>query len=299
MSKRKPSPGDEGDSVVSKKVKRQNQLWYWCITVNNTDLDMENFFGRRGDVETGLMTFASKYIFNLEKGEQTGRLHWQIWIKTNKRRRKDELAKEVCTLFRDTIYKQPNMSVKLEPSRSKAAEKYCGKLATRVAGPFTNTNIYLGCDLPGLADLYMWQKDILEILSHPSDDRSIHWVWEPDGNVGKTKLLKYIIYNNPNEAILVGGKKADCLYSVKPHHKIVLMNIPRTYEDYVSYDAIESIKDGLFYSSKYESEMVVMNPPHVLVMANFYPDVKKMSLDRWKIGRIHFNDVGKLCIQWE
>lgn len=54
-------------------------------------------------------------------------------------------------------------------------------------------------------------------------------------------------------------------------------------ENYVSYEAIESVKDGIFFSGKYESGMTIFNQPHIICFANFAPDIGKMSSDRWKI----------------
>ena len=89
-----------------------------------------------------------------------------------------------------------------------------------------------------------------------------------------------------------GGKAADCrnciVEYVKKHDgvtpEIVLVNIPKSFcRDFVSYEGFENIKDMCFYSGKYEGGMVVGNSPHLFVFANFPPDEKKMSLDRWNI----------------
>jgi hypothetical protein len=48
--------------------------------------------------------------------------------------------------------------------------------------------------------------------------------------------------------------------------------------------ALEPVKNGLFFSSKYGSEMAVFNPPHVICFANFKPKEVAMSADRWKVS---------------
>lgn len=65
--------------------------------------------------------------------------------------------------------------------------------------------------------------------------------------------------------------------------KIIIIDIPRYNMDYISYGGMEEIKNGCFFSSKYEGGMVLMNSPHVIVFANQPPDEGMMSKDRWKV----------------
>jgi hypothetical protein len=44
----------------------------------------------------------------------------------------------------------------------------------------------------------------------------------------------------------------------------IIYDVPRTAENFVNYGVLEQVKNGLFFSSKYESEMAVFNPPHVI-----------------------------------
>ena len=75
---------------------------------------------------------------------------------------------------------------------------------------------------------------------------------------------------------------------IKKHKQIdqVIFHYVRSMEDYVSYAAIEEVKDGMFYNGKYESSMVIYNPPHIICMANFPPDLDKLSKDRWVVRYI-------------
>jgi hypothetical protein len=63
--------------------------------------------------------------------------------------------------------------------------------------------------------------------------------------------------------------------------KILLLDIPRSLEEYVSYQGIEEIKNGMFFNTHYEAKMVCYDSPHVVVFANFEPDLSKLSRDRW------------------
>ncbi len=139
--------------------------------------------------------------------------------------------------------------------------------------------------------LHKWQKDILEILEGDPDDRTIHWYWEETGCVGKTTLAKHICmkYN----AIYLGGKSKDCKFGVSQFLEknngnldVVIFGLSRSLEQYVSYEALESVKDGIFFNGKYESGMCIFNSPHVIVFANFEPTRSKLSTDRWNIVMI-------------
>lgn len=76
---------------------------------------------------------------------------------------------------------------------------------------------------------------------------------------------------------------------VKEHKhgpRAVLYNLSRSREEFFSYEAAEQAKDGLFAASKYESFQVFINSPHIIVMANWSPDVAQMSEHRWRIYKI-------------
>lgn len=39
-------------------------------------------------------------------------------------------------------------------------------------------------------DMYIWQRDIIDMCKEVPDKRSIHWFWSENGRVGKTELQK-------------------------------------------------------------------------------------------------------------
>ena len=135
--------------------------------------------------------------------------------------------------------------------------------------------------------LYAWQREIVELTETVPDDRTINWYWEPIGNVGKSQLMRYLVIQKG--ALLVSGKSADIKYQIancKQPPDLIIYDIPRTAENYINWTALEEIKNGIFCSSKYESQMVVMNSPHIICFANFEPNVEVMSADRWRVVKI-------------
>ena len=132
--------------------------------------------------------------------------------------------------------------------------------------------------------LYPWQSKIVELIQTEPDDRTINWFWESKGAIGKSALVRYLVINH--NALLVAGKGADIKFLIcgqKQPPDIIIYDIPRTAERYLDYCALEEIKNGVFCSSKYESKMYVMNPPHILCFANFGPDIEALSEDRWNV----------------
>ena len=120
--------------------------------------------------------------------------------------------------------------------------------------------------------------------------RKIWWFWEKNGNVGKSFLCKYLYLKY--DAIICNGKKDDVFNQVntwlQKHEddedpKVVVCDVPRSAIEYFNYGALEKLKDGLFYSGKYEGGICAFDPPVVICCANSLPNLGEMSMDRWEI----------------
>lgn len=138
-----------------------------------------------------------------------------------------------------------------------------------------------------------WQTNILKMLEYKPHPRKLLWIYDKHGNSGKTFLCRHICIKYPRQSLLVSGKGADIKYTIKTflenkknNLKIVMFDIPRSSLDYISYTAIEEIKNGIFCSNKYESGMCVMKYCHVIIFANEKPQLDEMSKDRWVIWDI-------------
>lgn len=134
-----------------------------------------------------------------------------------------------------------------------------------------------------------WEIEILDIIKDHADDRSIYWYWSEEGCLGKTTFCKYMVIKH--KACLLAGKGADVRNGALTYKKdlgkypeIICFPVPRSFNsDYLSYEAIENVKDACFYSGKYEGGAVADLCPHLFVFANFPPDRSRMSKDRWVI----------------
>lgn len=133
-----------------------------------------------------------------------------------------------------------------------------------------------------------WQQKILDLVNKEADDRTINWVVDFEGNSGKSFLTKYLALTR--EVIIADGKKDNIFNQVniklneqQKEFEIVLLDIPRHMEGYVNYGVLEQLKNGLIYSGKYEGGVCLFDNVHVIVFANFAPDLTQFSQDRWNI----------------
>lgn len=131
------------------------------------------------------------------------------------------------------------------------------------------------------------QNEVINIINDIPDDRTIHWFYDEEGGQGKTTLAKHLCLSR-NDILYLTGKSADMKYGIfnwLKKHKLhcVIMDFTRSTEGYVSYQGIEEIKNGIFYNTKYESEMCIFDNPHVIIFANFKPDLTALSFDRWHV----------------
>lgn len=240
---------------------------YWTFTLNNfTDIEFNI-------LKDEICLHCLDYRVQEEIGE-SGTNHLQGYIQAKKRIRPMEAFS--------------NKRIHWEKARSPThARNYCCKEDSATGNYILDTVEPLDLIKPDRP----WQLDILEIISHKPDYRKIYWYWEDVGNVGKSAFTKYLCAKK--DALCVSGKSSDCKYAIvkwyetkKKYPKIIILDVPRTNIDYLSYEGIESIKNGCFFSGKYECTQVIMNNPHVIIFANSKPNTNNMSIDRWVIKNI-------------
>lgn len=260
---------DGNTDKSSAQLKKQGvQHSYYCFTFNNyTETDLEI-------LETTLTVEGEWFVFQEEEGtEETP--HLQGTIKFKKRKRLTELKKQ----FSIKIHWEPTNKV---PA---SIEYCCDHKKRKPNGRLFHKDI----TLPDIAEPlevdepYGWQLSIMEILSKKPDKRIINWLWEPNGNVGKSTFCKYLVVKH--NAIMLTGKSQDMFNALKQckSKRLIIVDTPRSQQDFINYGALEQIKNGLVFSGKYESCQLVFNTPHLIVFSNEPPDYEKMSQDRWNV----------------
>ena len=244
-----------------------NPSKHWCFTLNNyTKSDIENICS---------VCAKEKYIFQEEKGSQ-GTPHLQGYIGFTKKVRpknlftNDKIHWEICRNIDASI-------------------AYCQKEETRSGLVYTNMPIpRVDKRLPSFTPRE-WQKELYETLLKEPDDRTIIWVVNERGECGKSLFCKWMNWKHPNYISITMNKSADILTMVEDHYVGYLLDLPRCYDvKYTPYNAIEQIKNGYVTECKLKKTARVLNfaPPHVVIFSNNFPDVNKLSKDRWKIINI-------------
>lgn len=221
-----------------------------------------------------------KFIFQGERGDVKGLLHYQGYFHVNKKNRPTTLMKE----FR---FNDKGMNIKrCSTAGINALKTYCMKAETRVCGPWADKIIYMGEDLP--IKLLGWQKHLEKYILGPIDDREILWIYDKNGGSGKSIFAKYMCFKH-GVMKLTYGKSGDLLnlVSKRQNRKCYIFDLsrtkPSTFSNEDLYSAIEDIKCGHFINTKYETDDILMRKPHVIVFANHLPKQESLSADMWNI----------------
>lgn len=133
-----------------------------------------------------------------------------------------------------------------------------------------------------------WQTLLAERLAQEPDARSVYWYCGRTGGEGKSYFaLNY--GGGRKQYVITGGKHADVQYGYLKAGtpKIVFFDWARGGEEAFPYRLLETFKNGYFLNTKYECEPVRFSVPHVIVFANFMPDMQQLSIDRWIIKEIN------------
>lgn len=263
------NPIVETPLLKKKKEKRCNAVKNWCFTYNNYCVE---------NIQSLLALckeFTEKYFFAEEEGENKTP-HLQGFISLLKKGRP-------CEIFKAILNEEGKHPIHWESMKGSMPEniKYCSKEGGKF---YKSSNVRLIPKLNIITNLHPWQIFVESLVKEPcTDDRVIHWFYDLVGNKGKTAMTKYLCYHYG--AMLVEGKKKDILFGIQNAEDtdIFIFDFSRSIENYVSYDAIESVKNGIFFSTKYESKMILRNSPHIIIFANFLPEEEKLSKDRWRI----------------
>lgn len=132
-----------------------------------------------------------------------------------------------------------------------------------------------------------WQQHLADALNGDADDRSIAWVIDKEGGKGKTWFCRWMLTNNDKVQVLGVGRANDIANMVDETKSIFLFNVARGQMQYLSYSILESLKDRILVSGKYQGKIMTWEKNvHVVVLGNEDPDYTKLTADRYEDSMI-------------
>ena len=148
----------------------------------------------------------------------------------------------------------------------------------------------------GNVELKPWQESLLEYVQQPCD-REIFWIVGKEGNEGKNWFQKYVKSWLGARRVVTGiDIKANSASIFQALRKcpivtadIFLFNIGKSMKkfDKINYDALEKMKDGEAFASKYDSQQLKIRVPNVvMVFSNSPPNISQLAKVRFEVFHI-------------
>lgn len=243
-------------------------------------------------VAAALRPWCKKFVFQLERGAQTGFMHYQCRVSLITR-----LA-ETTVLNRVKAGEMPNGH--WSPTSGEEAKKsqfsYVMKAETKVDGPWSDKDLQEPpkktrqlLEFEGYQK-YPWQLQVIE-LCKTHDNRSITLVFDRHGCNGKSILAEYLEYHGIACELPPMRSMEDLMQCVHGQNKAkaYIIDMPRGMKkDKLAefYAGLECIKNGRCYDKRYAFKKDRFDRPQIIVFTNHLPKFDLMSMDRWVIYEI-------------
>ena len=92
-----------------------------------------------------------------------------------------------------------------------------------------------------------WQEQVVNYLKTEPNDRHILWVYDLEGNKGKTLFAKWYYENNKDECVVVRtNKSSDIVTCIHDRMRVFMLDLPRgtSAGTFTPYTALEQILGG-------------------------------------------------------
>ena len=152
-------------------------------------------------------------------------------------------------------------------------------------------------------ELKPWQESLREYVQQPHD-REIIWVVGRDGNEGKSWFQKYVKSWLGARRVVTGidikANNASIFQALRKcpivTADIFLFNIGKSKKkfDVINYDALEKIKDGEAFASRYNRQQLKIRVPNVvMVFSNSPPNISQLAKVRFEVFDIEKDQLQK------
>lgn len=265
----------------------ENACWVWEVVIAQHHEDYAKDL-TRDDVMKTLSEYCKKWTFQLERGEETGYLHFQGRVSLIKKRRQGEFAK----LFNHTWGFRGKVLVTAKENYDKEAF-YCMKADTRVEGPWKETDYWQRPPKTPQLNFFNergiqpWMNQIIRSVKEQDwNMREINIVINHSGNMAKSLFCEYMEYEGLGFEVPPINSFDDMMQAVHgvPPQKCYLVDMPRAMDKrklQQFFSGIEYLKNGVTYDKRYAFKKRRMARPHIWVFTNSIPKKKLLSADRW------------------
>jgi len=268
--------GNSNNSSAPKK--RVNQSPHWFLTWNNYTI---------GEMETLIKEFdrlCYTYVFQEEIGKKSGIPHLQGCFSFHKPCRWSEFG-----FGKGPHWERVGTAKKGKFASRKTgltnAREYCCKEDTRKPGTFPYTKNYdLKEEMEGMITedmLKPWQHDIIKIIKERKrNGRDIFWYYSKKGGTGKSSFAKYLFNKIPKVWVTGGNSYKHMLQSMvmspikqKENGWTIIIDLAMKTKGKISWQGLEDIKKGFIATEMYETKILQLGNPHIIVFANHLPQI--------------------------
>lgn len=244
----------------------------------------------KDSIINSLNMHCKHWVFQLEKGEKTGYLHFQGRCSFKTKRRNGNILK-----LKDAHF-SPTNTTTVENNNF----DYVMKEETRVEGAWSDKDTieYIPRQYRGkMETLKSFQKTIKEYCDI-FNDRIINLVYCPEGGSGKSTIAHLMrLFNSGivlpplNDADKLVFSCCDILMAKNIRKSIpIFIDLPRAMNKerlYGLYSAIEIIKSGYVYDTRNRYREWNFDSPVIWVFTNTEPEFNMLSKDRWQVYTIN------------
>lgn len=234
------------------------------------------------EIEEYCKKHCKKWVFQAEKCPSTGKIHIQMRISLKVKARKPPY-----------IEYDGKHSPTSNQINNQTFFDYCSKDESAIADTRKASNdeiIYIPRQIREIKELYPWQNQIIDSLKE-FDTRHINWLYCPNGNIGKSTLAGYCRAHKIAKTIpMINDYKELMGMVIDNKSNAYFMDMPRAIKkDKLNqiYSAIENIKDGYAFDTRYKYREISFDCPNIWVFSNKMPDLEMLSKDRWKIWQVN------------
>jgi len=266
-------------------VPPDNQCRCWDITLKEDAIDKD------GLIEL-LKEFCKKWVFQLEVGSQSGYRHWQIRISLDSKGERDPRWRISYPCHWSVTCKSNTLGNKFY--------SYCTKDFTREDGPWCDKDkseekIYIPIRFREM-ELRPFQKTMMD-LSRQNESRYINLIVDDKGNLGKSTVGCWAQLFEGGFKVPAINDGKELVQSVENYCRTrnirvcspMIIDLPRAMPKKSLngiYTGIEIIKEGFLYDVRNKYKQWVIEPPCVWVFTNTEPDLRLVSMDRWRLWKI-------------